>query len=130
MSAYDSIDRTVLDNLSSGRERNAGEHQEVADSVKELQSFTQQCDRQYRAEDRDQMDEWRRPVGTDELDATVEKQVTENRGEDAKIEQAESAEVIEHDRLPVCDLQRHAWQQHDRAATHADGKKGKRMDQR
>src|SRR5262249_47720817 len=82
------------------------------------------------AEDGNQMNERRRPVGADELDAAVETQIAENRWEDAKIEQAESAEIIEHDRLPVRDLQRHAWQQRYRAATHADGKKGKGMDHR
>ena len=74
------------------------------------------------------MDKRRSAVGANKFNATVEEQIAEERRKDAKVDQAERADIIEHDRLPIRDLQRHPWQQQYRAATRSDGEKGQGMD--
>ncbi len=49
----------------------------VADRVIELELLAEQHDRQHRAEHGNEVDERRRAVGADQLDAAVEEQIAE-----------------------------------------------------
>src|SRR5205823_7814690 len=106
---------------SPGGNGNAGEDQSVAHGMIDVQALAQQCDGQYRAEYRNEVNERCGTIGAHELNATVEKQIAEQRREHAKIDQAESTDIVENDSLPERDLQPHGWQQKQSAAAHTDG---------
>src|SRR4029077_5912235 len=76
------------------------------------------------------MNEWRRPVGADKLDAAIEAQITEDRRKNAEIEQEQRVGVVEHHRLAGTNLERQGGQQEHRPGRHADSEKRQRMDRR
>ena len=88
----------VLKPLLPRRDRDAGEHQRIADGVIELEALAKQHDRQHRAEHRHQMDERRRAIGADQFDAAVEEQIAEQRRKDADKGEARQAFGVERSR--------------------------------
>ena len=100
------------------RDDHAGEHQQIADQVKQLRLFAEQQDRHRRAEHRHQMQERRGAVRPDQRDAAVEEQIGQRRGKDHDIGQgrkrqassfSESRSNIPRSRTAAAAARRSRW---------------------
>src|ERR1700741_2264222 len=76
------------------------------------------------------MNERCRAVGADQLDAAIEKQITEQRRENTDEGEAQKAFHIERHGAATCELDDHGGNQKKRATAHVDDEKRERMNRR